>query len=772
MVAPRKEPQHAPVDERSFVPEPPRAVGGKAPEPRPVIFRNFGGMKQLMVLDADDLAQVSELDAARWAATSAPVRDLHCDAGFLAYLDPEKHGRIRVGQLLAARDWLFARLKNRSHLAERTETLILADVEGTSTDGKRLLQAAERILGHLGATARDRIALNDVRAYKASYAQALVNGDGIVPPELVTEAEVAAFAKDVLAIVPGATDASGKPGVGQPELDKFIAQGKAYLAWRDRSKDHPELLPWGPETAGAVAALDAVAAKVDEFYLQCDLLRVESSSAARLRMSEEGWKGFKAREAAAVQKYLAESPLATPSSEGLLPLDGSDVNAVYADALAAVKKLAARALGKDVASLDRATWKQLWSTFDAYRAWQKEKPAEPFEKLPAGQLEKDLASNLPEKLSALIALDLAAKPDVEMVADLEKLVLYQRWLLELANNFVNFSAIYHPKQTALVEMGSLVIDGRRLDFCLKVEDRAAHKKTAAESLIYLVYASVTGQDGTTPAYEIAAPVTGGERGRLRVGKRGIFIDTAGKEWDAVVVDIVENPISLIEAIRAPFRRASEFISKRVEEMAKSKLESQEKKLQQELASSTDKAAEQAVQSAEAKTVVIVSQQQPAPADAKKPAGGDLSMRDLLLGGGIAFAAVGSAFAYIVSALSHVNALNAFMAFTVVVGGIAALSAFLGWLKLRRRDLAWVLEANGWAVNAEMRLNRKIGRVFTNVPPLPPGTIVDNTDLTASPEERARVLRRRRVRRLVMFLVVAAAAAVLWRYGYLQMPRLK
>ena len=43
-----------------------------------MLFRNFGGLHQFMVGDEGDLARIDELDPARWAATSAPLTDLHC----------------------------------------------------------------------------------------------------------------------------------------------------------------------------------------------------------------------------------------------------------------------------------------------------------------------------------------------------------------------------------------------------------------------------------------------------------------------------------------------------------------------------------------------------------------------------------------------------------------------------------------------------------------------------------------------------------------------
>src|SRR5204862_6395046 len=86
------------------------------------------------------------------------------------------------------------------------------------------------------------------------------------------------------------------------------------------------------------------------------------------------------------------------------------------------------------------------------------------------------------------------------------------------------------------------------------------------------------KDAAAPAFEVVAPVTAGERGRLRVGKRGIFIDVAGKEYDAQVAEIVENPISVKEAMFAPFRRVSQFISKKVEDWVGAQQAAQEKAL--------------------------------------------------------------------------------------------------------------------------------------------------------------------------------------------------
>jgi hypothetical protein len=48
------------------------------------------------------------------------------------------------------------------------------------------------------------------------------------------------------------------------------------------------------------------------------------------------------------------------------------------------------------------------------------------------------------------------------------------------------------------------------------------------------------------------------------------------------------------------------------------------------------------------------------------------------------------------------------------------SMLLAWLKLRRRNLGPLLDANGWAVNIRARINLPFGATLTRVAQLPAG----------------------------------------------------
>jgi hypothetical protein len=49
------------------------------------------------------------------------------------------------------------------------------------------------------------------------------------------------------------------------------------------------------------------------------------------------------------------------------------------------------------------------------------------------------------------------------------------------------------------------------------------------------------------------------------------------------------------------------------------------------------------------------------------------------------------------------------------------------MKLRKRNLGPILDANGWAVNARARINVPFGTSLTGIAKLPPGSSVDVTD---------------------------------------------
>ena len=68
-----------------------------------------------------------------------------------------------------------------------------------------------------------------------------------------------------------------------------------------------------------------------------------------------------------------------------------------------------------------------------------------------------------------------------------------------------------------------------------------------------------------------------------------------------------------------------------------------------------------------------------------------------------------------------------VAFVGIMLAISMPSVIIAWLKLRKRNLGPILDANGWAVNAKAKMNVPFGASLTQIAVLPPGAQRDLVD---------------------------------------------
>ena len=94
---------------------------------------------------------------------------------------------------------------------------------------------------------------------------------------------------------------------------------------------------------------------------------------------------------------------------------------------------------------------------------------------------------------------------------------------------------------------------------------------------------------------------------------------------------------------------------------------------------------------------------------------------MMMGAGVAVAALGSAVAYITKTLSETNPLAIVLGIVGAVLVVMLPMSIVAILKLRKRDLSAILEGSGWGINARMRLTRKQARFFTERPKYPKGS---------------------------------------------------
>lgn len=689
------------------------------------IFLKYGSFEQLQIKTLEDLERLDTLDEARWTATSVPCDQLVADPVLLSFLDTDKNGRIRVQELKEARRWLWAHLAGRDRVLEGSDTLVLADLAPSHEDTPHLRNLAELLLGLLEAAARDRMTLAQLRTFKADYMARHPNGDGVVTEAQVKDERVRALVAEVLACTGGATDLGGLPGVRATDLDLFLERVTAYVAWCRREKDEAAtLFPLGAATADGCAAVVALAPKMAQFFAQCALVALEEGAEARLQATPEQLAALDVHDPGAIQRWMEHAPLARPNAASVLNLEGA-LNPAYSAALRALATdIGRRVLGEEapLESLDVARWSAIQAAFIPFVTWRDGRPVGIPDGADPEVLGAWLGSPQVEALRRLAAEDERVADDLQAFQTMERLLLYQRWMLTIVNNIVSMPELFEPGQRALFQRGTLILDARRFDLCVKVDDLAAHKKMAATSLIFLVYFRTFRKEPDRERSELlAAAVTSDVRGGIGIDKRGVFYDRDGLEWDAIVVDLIVHPISMREAMISPFLRIRDSIADRLTKSLESAAGSAEESASSAALATTDAAkarAQGAVQAgATASAAPVVAASKPAPAPAA-PAGG--GFQTLLVGGSVAIAAIGSASAFIISTVSQIDPLNALSSLISMLGVLLALFGLLAWLKLRRRDVSALLEACGWALNSRMRLVFPLAYLFTKRPGVSPG----------------------------------------------------
>ena len=691
-------------------------------------FKNYGGSYQLKIQDAQDLENILVLDVTHWAATSIPIDSLNCDHVFTSFLDTDQNGRIRTDEVKTAIAWLFRFHANRSRLSEYTDILRLSDIDNSHPEGQKLQSAAELILTNLNSPDAQNISLAQVRDVQSIMASAANNGDGIISPDATSDSALAQFMTSVMQTVGSVLDASGKPGISQEQLDAFFHEAKSYLAWKEageipKGNDFTEVMPWGIETPEAFECITSLEDKIEQYFAQCVMVKFDERALDQMKLRQKEFEEIDFTDKSIMEARVKDAPLAVPNPEGILDVN-TMINPLYAESLFNLhEKVLKRALGNTVKQFDRKQWVMVKNIFDAYKKWLKNEQGTKVRQLSVDRLRDYLHGSQKERVSELIANDLAVADDLNQIHNLEKLILYQRWLLELANNFVSFSNLYNPQQRAFFEMGTLVIDGKQVTLTMKVQDRQTHKKIAEKSNMYLLYVEITGRQDKDIKFEIAAVVTSGNAGRLRIGKRGIFFSIENKEWDAEIVDIVDNPISIWESVISPFQKFAGFIKKQIDKFTKSR-----------------------------QTKIETNLTAPSPSGVT---------RDLLLGGGIAIAALGSSFAYVTKALSQVKPVNILLALVGLVVVVLLPGMIMGICKIRKRNMSVLLEALGWAVNVHMRLNNTLGKLFTHTPPLPEGTLKDRKDVVLQfVKNIGYTPKRSRMLALVALLVILIALSLI------------
>ena len=714
-----------------------------------MVFRKLGGRYQMVIDSPDALKSICTLDEALWMCTGAPVESFTCDPVFLKYLDSDCNGRIRTDEVKSAINWILSVVSDLKVLESNSSDFPLDAINCTNDAGKQLRISAERILSNLEIKDSGIIKLEYTRNRQKILSSGECNGDGVIPVASVTDKELQTFINDIMETIGSVADAGGQNGINSDNLNTFLKDATSYLEWYDKGKlKHGQkssgVMVWGDDTVPAYAAISAVKSKIDEFFTQCRLLEINPISEMNFYADEKTLHELDTSNTNAVKTHIIKAPLAKPNVDEILILDNG-INPEYRSEIANFKEKVLKKSKKikSDTSLSYEEWEELKSEFANFAEWAATKPGERVEKLGIDRLRKYCSGDFESQLRPIFEKDLMVADEIKKIGDVEKLILYCRYLMKFTNNFVSLASLFDPEDISMIQVGKLIMDARHFDLNVKVKDRAQHKKIAAKSNICVMYLKVTAKEGNKVLNsDVATAVTSGNIINLYIGKHGVFFTPDGREWDAEVIDFIKQPVSISEALKMPFTKLGEFMKKQTDKFKTSTYN----KLESGVGSGVNN--------------LTKSIHAPAPQVSKTSWTGPM----MLLGGGIGLAGVGSAFASVMNALKNDTVILKIGLFIFGLVLILAIPIIISaMLKLKRRNVAMFLEACDWSINTTMRLNLKMGLLFTRTPAFPENSKKMLFDYTGFLLKKTTFQEKSYMRNIILVIIFLAGSTI---FGYL------
>lgn len=656
-------------------------------------FENIGGSTRVKITTGADIAHLDELDPKMWTVLSCPAKGLEIDDKSLQYMDTDSDGKIRVNDIVATAKWITSAIKNADLLIKGDDHIDIEQLNIEDANGKKLYNSAKQILANLNKEG-SVISLADTADSAAIFAKTRFNGDGIITELTTNDLDEKAAIAAAIATLGGVTDRSGDNGVNAELIEKFYQTLADYAAWQAATVE----APYGADTDKAIEAYNALDSKVKDYFVRAKLASFSPESTAKLDVQTALIEAISADNLTGKTDEIASYPIARITEKQELDLD-APINPAWAaqfNTLMAIVKPAEKAITE-------ASWAAIGTTFATYNAWKAAKKGAEVESLGIDTVKKLLADDKKQALLTLIAQDAALKEEAESIDMVDKFLHVYRDLYRLLRNFVTFHDFYDKskKVNAIFQNGRLIIDQRECRMCMEVSDMAKHNSSAATSGMYLVYCDCTTKS-KPGKITIVATVTVGDIGDLIVGKNAIYYDNKGLVWDAVITKIIDNPISVGQAFWSPYRRMATTIENLISKNAADKDAAMMKDVNAKINAAPATTAAPAADAAKAPAQ---------PFDIGKFAG-------IFAALGMAVGMIGTALTSIfkgIFALKWWQLIAAFVGIMLVISGPAMVMA---WLKLRRRNIAPLLNANGWAVNAASKISIPFGETLTDIAKFP------------------------------------------------------
>ncbi len=697
-------------------------------------FARIGGFDQVEISTGEDLVHLRELDQKLWVALACPVKGIEFDQRTLELIDEDKDSRVLANELIAAVEWAGKMVNDVEVLAKSRDALALTAIDDSHDEGKRIRASAKAVLVSIGKADAKSISVDDMTSAIDIFNKRPFNGDGVITADSASDPVSKKLIEDALECVAPATDKGGGKGLTAELAASFLDEIAAYAAWVSQGEADPKLHPF-EGAAAASAAVTAVRAKVDDFFARTRVAAFDARAMTAVNRAEAEYLAIAAKDLDIAATELTHFPLAQVAPDAALPLE-KGVNPAWRASLSELRtKAIAPAIG-DRLTLTEADWRVVLGKLDAHIGWASAKKGASVEKLGAARVKEIAASDAKARFEGLFEQEKKGEPVAASFLSVERLVRYKRDLMLLANNFVSFRHFYSKKTPAMFQIGTLYLDQRACELCVPVVDAGRHATMAPLSNIYLIYCSLKNAKGEAMA--IAAAVTGGDIDNLMVGRNGVFYDRKGGDWDATITKIVDNPISIRQAFWTPYKKLIRLIEEQTAKRA---------------ATAEAAANEKTTKSATAVDAAVEGK--PAAAAAPPPAASKIDI-GTVAAIGVAVGGITAAFGMIMGAFFGLGIWMP-LGLVALLLAISCPSMAIAWLKLRKRNLGPLLDANGWAVNAMAKVNVPFGGSLTKLAKLPAGS---NRSLQDPFEEKGRPWG------LYLVLLLVLVGGVSWYLGKL------
>ena len=691
-------------------------------------FVNLGGSSRVRISSGEDIAHLAELDPKMWTVLSCPVTGLEIDDKSLAYMDADGDGKIRVNDVISVSQWVTGMLKNTDLLLEGKDSIDIENIDQESPAGKKLYNSAKHILENLGKEG-SVITLADTSDVAVIFAKTRFNGDGVITETTSDDADDKAVITAAIAAFGGVADRSGATGIDAPMIEAFYKALADYMAWKEAEVE----APLGDKTDALIDAYNALDAKVKDFFVRSKLAAFSPDSTASLDVQTSSIQAISTENLTGKTDEIASYPIARITGKAEIDLS-APINPAWSAKFNLVKEVAF----KDKKVLTEADWAELGASFGPYVSWKGAKAGACVEPLGIDKVKEFLAKDRKAVLLDFVSQDAAVAEEAANIDMVNKFLHIFRDFYRLLRNFVTFEDFYDKDQnvTAIFQSGRLIIDQRECRFCMNVADAAKHNASAATSGMFLVYCDCTTKV-KAGKISIVAAVTVGDIGDLIVGKNAVYYDNDGVEWDAVITKIVDNPISVSQAFWSPYRR----MAKAVENLINKSAADKDAKV---MADATAKINAMPAKGTDAAPA------QPQPFDIGKFAG-------IFAALGMAVGTLATALTNIFDGLLNMPPWKTLIALVSVILAISGPAMVLAWLKLRRRNIAPLLNANGWAVNAASKISIPFGETLTDAAKYPKMKLKDPYAKKGIPTWK---------KYLISFSVLVVAVGVLWIFNLL------